>query len=240
MSKKAIIAVIVAAIVVAGVLIGIQRASQKSDSSSTYAKAFTADLPNVDKILNGIPQSGQVLGNPKAPIGITEYMDYKCPVCGAASSNLVPYVISDYVRTGRATIQLRPVAVIGNLVQSENAAFAGLATAPQDRMWYFTELILRNQGDELQPWLTSTVLTDAAKTAGVNTAEWAPVDKGQGVVSQYFTIQNQWSQDTSAAGLGEATPTFVVTGPKGSVVFQGDVPLSTFTKAIAKVSGPKA
>lgn len=239
MSRRTIIAVIVAAIVVAGVLIGIQQSSTKSTSASTYQKAFTADLPNVDRMLNGIPQHGQALGNPKAPVSIVEYMDYKCPVCGAASRNLVPSVISDYVRTGQATITLRPVEVI-DPKQSVNGAFAGLATAPQNRMWYFTELILRNQGDETQPWLTNTVLTDAATTAGVDISAWTPVFNGQGVVTQYFTIQNQWSQDTSSAGLREATPTFVVAGAKGTDVFQGNVPLSTFTNAIAKVSGPKA
>lgn len=240
MSRKTIIAVIVAALVVVGVLIGIQQATKSSTSTSTYAKAFTADLPNVDQILNGIPQNGRVLGNPKAKVSIIEYMDYKCPICGDASKVLVPSVISTYVRTGIATIALRPVEVI-DPVQSVNAAFAGLATAPQGRMWEFTELILRNQGDETTSWLTSAVLTAAAKTAGVNIAQWTPVFNGKAVEAEYFADVNQFSTDTSDAGLSEATPTFVVNGPKGGpIVFQGIVPLSTFTKAIATVSGGTA
>ncbi len=190
LSKKAIIAVIIAAIVVAGVVIGIQQATKSSTSDATYAKKFTADYPNVAQMLNGIPQNGQVLGDAKAPIGIIEYMDYKCPVCGAASHNLVPLLIQDYVRTGKATIELRPVHIIQPGNQSETAALAGLATAPQNRMWYFTELVLRNQGDELDQWLTNGVLNDAATTSGVNIAQWNQVNAGQGVAIQFLNIAN--------------------------------------------------
>jgi protein-disulfide isomerase len=239
LSKKMIVAVIVAAIVVAGVVIGIQRAntsSSSSGSSSTYAKAFLADKPVVDRLIAGIPQNGSVLGKPKAPVSIVEYMDYKCPICGLASHNVTPAVITDYVKTGRATMELRPVHVIsGN--QSVTAALDGLAAAPQGRMWEFTELIMRNQGSETAPWLTDAVLTDAATTVGVNTTTWNATANGQGVVAQFFTIQSQWSQDTQAAGKGLATPTFVVHGPKGTVLFQGDVTLATFTQAITTVSG---
>jgi protein-disulfide isomerase len=238
LSKKVIIAVIIAAIVVAGVVIGIQQATKSSSNSSTYAKNFTTDYPNVAQNLSGIPQNGQVLGSAKAPISIVEYMDYKCPICGAASHNLVPALVTDYVRTGKATMELRPVHVIqGN--QSETAALAGLATAPQNRMWYFTELILRNQGNELDPWLTQTVLNDAATTSGVNIAQWNQVNAGQGVVTQFLNIANDFASDTSAAGDQQATPTFVVHGPKGTVVVQGDVPEAQITQAMQQVNGGK-
>jgi protein-disulfide isomerase len=238
LSKKVIIAVVIAAIVVAGAVIGIQQATKSSSNAATYAKKFTADYPNVEQMLNGIPQRGQVLGSATAPVSILEYMDYKCPICGAASKNLVPPVIKDYVRTGKATIELRPVHVIqGN--QSETAALAGLATAPQNRMWYFTELILRNQGGEPDPWLTQTVLNDAATTSGINTAQWNQVDQGQGVVTQFLNIADSFAADTSAAGDQAATPTFVIHGAKGSVVVQGDAPEAQITQAIQQVSGGK-
>jgi protein-disulfide isomerase len=239
LSKKAIIAVIIAAIVVAGVVIGIQQATKSSTSDATYAKKFTADYPNVAQMLNGIPQNGQVLGDAKAPIGIIEYMDYKCPVCGAASHNLVPLLIQDYVRTGKATIELRPVHIIQPGNQSETAALAGLATAPQNRMWYFTELVLRNQGDELDQWLTNGVLNDAATTSGVNIAQWNQVNAGQGVAIQFLNIANNFQADTSAAGDQEATPTFIIHGPKGAIVVQGDVPESEITQAMQQVNGGK-
>jgi protein-disulfide isomerase len=238
LSKKVIIGVVIAAIVVAAAVIGIQQATKSSSSDATYAKKFTADYPNVAQMLSGIPQHGQVLGSATAPVSIAEYMDYKCPVCGAASRNLVPPLIKDYVRTGKATIELLPVHVIaGN--QSETAALAGLATAPQNRMWNFTELILRNQGNELDPWLTQGVLNDAAATSGVNSAQWNQVNQGQGVVTQFLNTANSFAADTSAAGYRQATPTFVIGGPKGSVVVQGDVSEATITQAMQQVNGGK-
>jgi protein-disulfide isomerase len=236
LSKKTIIAVIVAAIVVAGVVIGIQQATKSSTSDSAYTKKFAADYPNVQKMMAGIPQSGQVLGKAGAPVKITEYMDYKCPVCGAASSNLVPGMIANYVRTGKASMLLNPVHVIqGN--QSETAALAGLATAPQNKMWEFTELILRNQGSEVDPWLTTGVLTDAARTTGINLSAWNTAQNTQTTVNQFFTIANSFASDTSAAGVQQATPTFVIKGPKGTKVVQGDAPESQMSQAIASVSG---
>ncbi len=151
--KKAIIGVVIAAVVIAIVIIVVQQVSNSGNTDSVYAKKFTADYPNVQKLVAGIPQSGQTLGTATAPVTITEYMDYKCPICGAASSNLVPGLITTYVRTGKAKMILNPVHIIqGN--QSVTAALAGLGIAPQAKMWQFTELILRNQGSEVDPWLT--------------------------------------------------------------------------------------
>jgi len=40
-------------------------------------------------------------------------------------------------------------------------------------------------------------------------------------------------------GDQEATPTFVIHGPKGTVVVQGDVPESQITQAMQQVNGGK-
>lgn len=239
MSKKAIIAVVVAAIVVVAVIIGIQQATNSSSSggsSASFLAAYQKDLPNVEAMLKGIPQTDQTLGRADATYKITEYMDYKCPICGAASKQLVPQIIQDYVRTGKANITLSPVHVIpGN--QSVSAALAGFAAAPQNKMWQFTELILRNQGsNEDAPYLTSAVLTDAATTAGLDVATWNQVQQEPQVADQFVTSLNDWGSQTSSAGLEEATPTFVITGPKGSTILQGLVPVSDFQRAFAAVS----
>jgi protein-disulfide isomerase len=36
-------------------------------------------------VVAGVPETKGVLGDPKAPVTITEYLDPQCPVCGAAS-----------------------------------------------------------------------------------------------------------------------------------------------------------
>lgn len=233
--KKAIIGVVIAAVVIAIVIIAVQQVSNSGNTGSTYAKKFTADYPNVQKMLAGIPEHGQTLGATTAPVAITEYMDYKCPICGAASSNLVPGLISTYVRTGKAKMTLNPVHIIqGN--QSVTAALAGLGIAPQSKMWQFTELILRNQGSEVDPWLTDGVLTDAATTVGADISTWNVARATNAVGVEFINITNQFAADTSAAGVQEATPTFVIKGAKGTQVVQGDVPQSQIAAAISSVS----
>jgi protein-disulfide isomerase len=237
LSRKVIIAVVAAAVVVVGVLIGVQVASNNSDNSAShYQSLFTADWPNVDKLLSGIPESGQTLGSATAPVKITEYMDYKCPVCGAASGSVVPQVITKYVRPGIASIQLRPVQVIDS--QSVDAGVAGLATAPQNLMWPYTELILRNQGKETTQWLTPAVQTNAATTAGIHVPPWQAAQKQQSTAVQFETDVQNFQADTSAAGLNPGTPTFIIVGPKKTVAIQGDVPLSSFDQAFAQVGAP--
>ena len=58
-------------------------------------------------------------------------------------------------------------------------------------------------------------------------------------MTQFLNIANSFQADTSAAGDQEATPTFVIHGPKGTVVVQGDVPESQITQAMQQVNGGK-
>ena len=42
------------------------------------------------KLVAGIPENDGVLGDPKAPITVTEYLDPQCPICAAASKATSP------------------------------------------------------------------------------------------------------------------------------------------------------
>ncbi len=233
MSRNMIIAIVAAAVVVIGVVIGIQVSNNSSSGQSLPLSHFTADVPAVNALLKGIPQSGQVLGKPNAKITIDEYIDYKCPICGQASKTVVPPVITRYVRTGLAKIEIRPLAFIGP--DSQTGALGGLAAGQQNRMWYYSELDLRNQGLEKEKWLTPAVAAEIAQAAGCNMAAWNDAFKGQEAVNSFFTIQNQ-AQTDAVSG----TPTFVVHGPKGTDSFSGLVPISRFSQAFLTVAGIKA
>ena len=61
-------------------------------SNSQTATAVAA----VNQELHGIPQSGNTLGNPKAPVTITEYGDLVCPTCddfALTSVVVTPYTL---------------------------------------------------------------------------------------------------------------------------------------------------
>jgi protein-disulfide isomerase len=111
----ALAAVVVAVVIAISVSGGSNKPAPKPGSS-----ASNADVTAVSTALNGIPQSGQTLGNPNAPVTITEYADLECPVCdafalptsrntsdGTPGSGYLDQLIAQYVRTGKAKIVYR-------------------------------------------------------------------------------------------------------------------------------------
>lgn len=163
-SRNVIAAIVAAVVVLVGVLVGAQLLG--GDDSTDISGA-----DEVAALLKGLPQEGNVLGRASAPVTVTEYIDYKCPVCAAASQGVVPTIIERYVRPGRVKLVLKPIAFIGP--DSETGALAGFAMARQDRMWNFTETLLKNQGNEAEQWLTEDVATAAAAAVGGDEAKFA-------------------------------------------------------------------
>ena len=57
--------------------------------------------PPASATFRGIPEHDGVLGDPKAPLTLTEYVDLQCPVCAEASKQTLPWLVKNYVRTGQ-------------------------------------------------------------------------------------------------------------------------------------------
>lgn len=72
-------------------------------------------------------------------------------------------LITDYVRTGKAKLEFRPIAFIRP--SSERGALGVEAPALQGQMWSLGTLLYRDQGDESDDWLTDDLLEEAAGTS---------------------------------------------------------------------------
>jgi protein-disulfide isomerase len=171
------------------------------------------DVAIVREQLQGIPQHGTVLGDPKAPVKVIEFADLQCPVCRNFSTQIAPDLIAQLVRPGTASYELRQWTVIGDPphTQSANAAKAALAASEQDRYWNYVELFYRNQGDEESGYVTDSFLTAIAKGAGVPDIGRWDRDRGSAKWNRVLARSAQ-----EAASLGFAgTPSFVVEGPGG-------------------------
>ena len=59
-------------------------------SASGGAKAKPVAHSSAAKLVAGIPEQNGVLGDPKAPITVTEYLDLQCPICAEASKANLP------------------------------------------------------------------------------------------------------------------------------------------------------
>src|SRR4051794_31581834 len=65
-------------------------------------------------VVTGVPEHDGVLGAASAKVTVTEFLDLQCPVCKAASQDLLPGLIDRYVRPGDVKLQARTLHFIGN------------------------------------------------------------------------------------------------------------------------------
>ena len=221
--------VVALAVVIVAVAIAISTSSGGGGNAvKANSAAGRADVAAVNSLLSGIPQSGTTLGNPKAPVTITEYADLECPVCdtfalpssrntsaGTPGSGYFDQLVNQYVRTGKAKIVYRsletatgngPNASMWNQQQAAAEA-AGL----QNKGWDYIELFYYEQQPETSQYVSPSFLQSLAQQIpGLNLASWNANRQSSALQSQVISDGNK------AGSLGfTATPTIVVRGPKG-------------------------
>lgn len=201
----AAVAVIVALIVI----------SQSGDDDEASTASGLSGAAQVNSELQGIPQNGQTLGEPNAPITITEFGDPQCPACAAFAEAVAPQLIADDIRTGNAMLVFEPYLIIGP--DSKPAATAALAAGEQGRFWNYLQLFYANQGAENSGYVTDDFLTSIARAARVpdihtwnesrNDPKWEPVLARGTSEAQSFDFNG--------------TPSIVVAGPNGEKALSG-------------------
>lgn len=224
-NKRYIIGAVIAAVALVAVLVGIQ-AFGGDDGGGPSSIEGTAQ---VQKEFAEIPASGSVIGKTGAPITIVEYGDTSCPACQSASDSTVPEAITKYVRTGKATMEFRPIAFINE--SSERGALGAEAAAMQNAIWPFITTIYENQAPESQPqWLTDELMEEAVGKLGLDVDKWKSDYNSEAVNSAFFERADQAKADEVSQ-----TPTFIVTGPRGTKTIVGAVSPSEFDDAISQV-----
>jgi protein-disulfide isomerase len=154
-SRRLLIGSIGAAVVLAGALAAVlvlTTGGSKSNPASGSLKAVST----VQRLLAGVPQQGQVLGSPKAPVTLIEFADLQCPYCGLWAREGLPGIVNEYVRTGKVRIVFNGMAFVG--ADSETALRTALAAGRQNRFWNVLELLFENQGAENVGWVTESLL----------------------------------------------------------------------------------
>jgi protein-disulfide isomerase len=166
-SPKVLVIAVVVALVIAGATVGIALAVGGNSGSSAgtvpTVGSLTNALPNaafVQREFAGIPQHGLVLGSPKAPLTMVEYIDLQCPGCRAFETSVLPSIVPEFVRAGKLKIEARPIAFIGP--DSVPARKAAIASAVQNRAFNFMQITYANQGTENTGWLNHTFIEQAA------------------------------------------------------------------------------
>jgi protein-disulfide isomerase len=144
-------------VLVAGVAVGLASALGGGSSSSALS-----GVSEVRTLFHGIPQHGNVLGSPSAPVTLVVYADLQCPYCRDFELQATPDLVRRYVRTGRMKLVFRPLAFIGpdSIRGRDTVIAAGL----QRHLFEAVQLLYLNQRAENSGWLDDG-LVDAVGAA---------------------------------------------------------------------------
>jgi protein-disulfide isomerase len=206
---------------------------------------YTAPQAKVDAntLLDGIPQSGNVLGNPSAPVTITEYGDLVCSTCDAFAVTSEPLLIAQDVRTGKVKLIFRAAetsSAYANGSEFVTTQVAARSAGLQDREWDFLIILydeqphlIKGQSAELESYVTTAYLKNRAQQIpGINLVKW------QANLFNPTLIQDVKTDITTGDQLGvDSTPTVFVSGPKGTIEWdKGSDTLPATNTAIAQLN----
>jgi protein-disulfide isomerase len=160
-------------------------------------------------LFDGIPERNGVLGDPDAPITLTEYVDLQCPVCASAARETLPDIVRDYVRTGKVKLEARTLHFIGP--DSERAARVAAGAERQGKLWPFLEAFYASQGEENSGYVTDEFLRSVAAAAGVDATKALQAADTAAAQDRL----NRANADAQRLGV-EATPTFTLARGEGA------------------------
>lgn len=152
-----------AALVVVVLIVVISGGSKKEQVAPNEA------VPQTKTLLAGLQQNGFTLGDPKAPLNLVEFLDVQCPYCAAHEIDEQPTVIQELVRTGKATLTMQPIDLLGGDSQPGRVVAARMAT--KNKAWDFVNLWYLQQGNESTGYATPQYLNMlATQTLGKATS----------------------------------------------------------------------
>ena len=219
------------AIVVGVVIVVLLVISQQAKSSAVgiILPADARTRQNVDH---------NSIGDPKAPIQITEYSDFQCPYCKNFFTNTEASLTQYFVDTGKIFFTYRSAGnwVSSNIggvnTESQDAAAAAYCAGDQEKFWEMHDALFVNSRDaENKGSFSDKRLTLIAQSVGLDmTAYQSCYDKGKykDQVKQDFT-------DATTAGIS-GTPFFVMTykvnGETKTETVDGAQPIAVFQQKI--------
>jgi protein-disulfide isomerase len=226
-----------AAIAIVVVLIVVLTGGGSPTPTITQATGAAAlGLPGAteaEALYKGIPQAGLKLGSPKAPVQMVVYIDLQCPICQSYETTVMPTIVSQYIRTGKVRLELKPWAFIGpDSTRGQKAMFAA---AEQNKAFPFAQVLYDNQGTENTGWLTDDMLISiAGSVTGMNVPKLM-AERNSSTIAQEV-------KDVDASATADkvgGTPTVFIgkTGSKPSLVgATGSVPDLSQTEAALDVA----
>ena len=187
------------------------------------------------------------MGDPNAPIKITEYSDYQCPFCERFFKETEASLVDAYVAPGKVYFTYRSAGnwvsdnIKGGKTESEDAAKAAYCAGDQNKYWEMHDMLFGNVLGEDADSFTDRRLSDIAQKTGLDMTEFNKCYSSNKYKTQVF----QDGKDALTAGV-QGTPGFVMTytdasGKEVSELIDGAQPFSVFKEKFdaALAASPK-
>jgi protein-disulfide isomerase len=198
---------ITAAIVVVAVVAIAIATSGGGSKPPPRGKATEKIVAEVQSLVGGIPQSGNTIGAPTAPVTLRYFGDLECPVCKEFTLGALPALIQNDVRSSKLRIEYSALETATREPETfKTQQVAALAAGAQNKMWYFVELFYHEQGEENTGYVTESYLQGLAQQVpGLNLAAWSAARSDLALANSVVSD----GQAANAAGF-TGTPSFQI------------------------------
>jgi protein-disulfide isomerase len=200
--------IVVAVVVVAVVVILIATGGGKSKTPPKVGSSgATSTQKQVASLLDGIPQSGNALGSPTAPVTLKYFGDLECPICQKFTLSALPTIIQKWVRTGKLRIEYHSLETATREPETfKLQQVAAYAAGKQNKAWYFIETFYHEQGEEDSGYVTEKYIQGiASQVPGLNLATWTS-DRSDPELANEVSTDAQLANNNGFTG----TPSFLI------------------------------
>lgn len=203
------------------------------------APFWTAALRPVSDVITpaftNIPQpNANNMGDPNAPVKITEFSDFQCPACKVFHDQTFAQFVKAYVETGQVYYTYRSMGLwIGQ--ESVDAIEAAYCAGEQNKFWEYHEVLFANQGAENAGLLTrKQLLAFGEVVPDLEMQAFTECMKD----NRFADAINADRANGNAAGV-QGTPSFLITAPgKAPKLATGALPFESLKKEIEAALAP--
>lgn len=150
---------------------------------------------------------GYYLGDPNAPIEVTEYADYQCPACQQYATVQLPSIEANLIRTGKVRWRYRDFPLDAPHPYARIAAHAAACANDQNKYWEMNKLIYSWEPAWPESRDPMSIFKGYATASGMDAAAFESC-----MTSGKYAGRIQASLNEGiSVGVG-STPTFLVNG----------------------------
>lgn len=170
------------------------------------------------------------LGDPKAPVKITEYASASCTHCATFNNEVFPALKAKYIDTGKVHYTFKEF--LTPPVEVAAAAFLTARCAGKDKYFSVLDAVFQAQNEMFTTGDMRGVLLRVAQSAGMTEPQFNDCITDEAALKALNARVEKASRDEKIT----ATPTFLINGEK---MKEGEATLAEFDAAIAAAQAKK-